>query len=70
MEAEEPGVTAGDLGLEDVPEVTGLDSGAEDYLVKPFDVEEFLARVRALHRRHRDALDPMLQVALAGTGQS
>jgi two-component system, OmpR family, response regulator QseB len=36
--------------------VTGLDSGAEDYLVKPFDVEEFLARVRALHRRHRDAL--------------
>ena len=35
--------------------VAGLDSGAEDYVVKPFDVEEFLARVRALHRRHRDA---------------
>jgi two-component system response regulator QseB len=35
--------------------VAGLDSGAEDYLVKPFDVDEFLARVRALHRRHRDA---------------
>lgn len=34
--------------------VTGLDSGAEDYLVKPFDVDELLARVRALHRRHRD----------------
>ncbi|RMI33536.1 response regulator transcription factor [Nocardia stercoris] len=33
--------------------VEGLDSGAEDYLVKPFEVPEFLARVRALHRRHR-----------------
>jgi two-component system, OmpR family, response regulator QseB len=35
--------------------VAGLDSGAEDYLVKPFELDEFLARVRALHRRHRDA---------------
>ncbi|MDP4508026.1 response regulator transcription factor [Nonomuraea turcica] len=34
--------------------VAGLDAGAEDYLVKPFDVEELLARVRALHRRHLD----------------
>lgn len=32
--------------------VAGLDGGAEDYLVKPFDVEELLARVRALLRRH------------------
>ncbi|WP_067684097.1 response regulator transcription factor [Nocardia miyunensis] len=32
--------------------VEGLDSGAEDYLVKPFEVPEFLARVRALRRRH------------------
>ncbi|MFF3574859.1 response regulator transcription factor [Nocardia jiangxiensis] len=32
--------------------VEGLDSGAEDYLVKPFEVPEFLARIRALHRRH------------------
>src|SRR5688500_13893871 len=29
--------------------VSGLDAGAEDYLVKPFDVDELLARVRALH---------------------
>jgi two-component system, OmpR family, manganese sensing response regulator len=31
--------------------VTGLDAGADDYLVKPVDVMEFLARVRALGRR-------------------
>jgi DNA-binding response OmpR family regulator len=32
--------------------VAGLDAGAEDYLVKPFDVDELLARLRALLRRH------------------
>ena len=31
--------------------VTGLDAGADDYLPKPFDASEFLARVRALTRR-------------------
>ena len=34
--------------------VDGLDAGAEDYLAKPFEVSELLARLRALLRRHRD----------------
>ena len=35
--------------------VEGLDAGAEDYLVKPFEIDELLARLRALLRRHHDA---------------
>ena len=31
--------------------VTGLDQGADDYVVKPFEIEEILARIRALFRR-------------------
>jgi two-component system copper resistance phosphate regulon response regulator CusR len=38
--------------------VRGLDSGADDYLVKPFAVEELLARVRALLRRRDGVLRP------------
>jgi len=34
--------------------IEGLDAGAEDYLVKPFDVDELLARLRALLRRHTE----------------
>ncbi len=39
--------------------VEGLDAGAEDYLVKPFDVDELLARLRALLRRHREDSDEL-----------
>ena len=42
--------------------VTGLDSGADDYLVKPFAFAELLARIRALVRRGRVAEAPRLSV--------
>ncbi|HEY5520355.1 MAG TPA: response regulator transcription factor [Candidatus Limnocylindrales bacterium] len=40
--------------------IRGLDSGADDYLVKPFDFGELLARVRALQRRPRGVDRPVL----------
>jgi heavy metal response regulator len=43
--------------------VRGLDSGADDYLVKPFAFSELLARLRALSRRDRAALGTVLSVA-------
>ena len=42
--------------------VTGLDRGADDYLVKPFDFGELLARMRALQRRPRALQAPQLAV--------
>jgi two-component system OmpR family response regulator len=42
--------------------VLGLDSGADDYLAKPFEIDELLARVRALVRRGAPAHAPTLVV--------
>ncbi len=43
--------------------VLGLDTGADDYLTKPFAFQELLARVRALLRRRGEVEPPLLQVA-------
>ena len=44
--------------------VAGLDTGADDYLIKPFEIQELEARARALIRRRQGALNPeTLQVA-------
>ena len=40
--------------------IAGLDAGADDYLVKPFDVDELKARIRALLRRSANRAQPVL----------
>jgi DNA-binding response OmpR family regulator len=42
--------------------VRGLDIGADDYLTKPFQLEELLARLRALIRRQHQIKDPVIRV--------
>lgn len=42
--------------------VSGLNSGADDYLAKPFAFTELLARLKALSRRPRQTLDPVLKI--------
>ncbi len=50
--------------LNDVEDrIAGLDAGADDYLVKPFDFGEFVARLRALSRRGPVEQDAVLKVA-------
>lgn len=41
--------------------VMGLDAGADDYVVKPFDLQELMARIRALLRRGMTILPPVLE---------
>ncbi len=43
--------------------IKGLNLGADDYLAKPFALDELLARVRALVRRRYEAKDPVVRVA-------
>lgn len=41
--------------------IAGLEAGADDYVLKPFDLDELIARVRALLRRHAGSGAPMLR---------
>ena len=42
--------------------IAGLEAGADDYVLKPFDLDELVARVRALLRRHAGSGSPLLKV--------
>ncbi len=42
--------------------IAGLDAGADDYLIKPFDLDELIARLRALSRRSSGQAAPLLQL--------
>ncbi len=49
--------------VETADRIAGLDAGADDYVVKPFDLDELLARVRAFGRRARAEKPPTLRFA-------
>jgi two-component system, OmpR family, KDP operon response regulator KdpE len=47
---------------DEAEKVAALDAGADDYVVKPFGIDELLARLRALLRRAGPSTDPVLEV--------
>ena len=49
--------------------VLGLDSGADDYLVKPFDVQEVLLRIRVLLRRNQPQVESMTSSEILEAGE-
>ena len=55
-------VLSGRTGSRD--KVDALDAGADDYVTKPFGVDELLARIRAVTRRHAQPLDPPATVEI------
>lgn len=57
-------VLSGRVGSND--KVTALDAGADDYVTKPFGVDELLARIRAVTRRHTTGADPASATARIG----
>lgn len=57
-------VLSGRAGSDD--KVTALDAGADDYVTKPFGVDELLARIRAVTRRHTSGTDPTGPTARLG----
>ena len=42
----------------------GLDAGADDYMIKPFALDEFMARVRAQVRRVNDKSETILKISI------
>jgi DNA-binding response OmpR family regulator len=46
--------------------ILGLDSGADDYLIKPFDINELEARIRVLLRRKNNRIDPVMRYGALG----
>lgn len=46
--------------------VSGLEAGADDYLTKPFEFKELLARIKALSRRGKDAPPPKMVISYGG----